>query len=163
MLSGLAPFHGLRDTDTLYAVVQGERPAIPANARELGISDGLWQLLTKCWNADYSGRPRIDEIHQHLSQEPALELISPPSKISRAPSYESVCESGTQKYGNVSGFKSVCSRAYSCIANIFVTTNKEIPAEGMFGATLWTTVLNASSRGFTVPHAHESCKSCGQH
>ena len=93
------PYRGHRDAEISYKVIQGDRPVMPANARELGLSEGLWQLILKCWNPNYPKRPQIDEILQHLFQEPALELILPPSNFPRAPSCESILESATQKYG----------------------------------------------------------------
>jgi len=99
------PFHGQRDTEISYKVIQGDRPVMPANAREVGISDGLWQLLVKCWNTNYINRPQIDEILQHLSQEPELESIFPPSNIPRTPSCETIFVSATQKYGAGSRYR----------------------------------------------------------
>ena len=153
------PFHTVRDTEVVYKVIQGERPTIPANASEIGISEGLWELLVKCWNHNYTKRPQINEIFQHLSQEPALALIFSPSNLPRAPSCESIFVSATQRYGNNSCFMLVSSHAYSSIADMFVTANMYMPTEGMFGAILWTTGLNTLSiRIPAVPHANESCR-----
>ena len=159
MLSGLVPFHSLRDTEIWCKVIQGERPAMPTNASELGISDGLWQLLVRCWNRNYFKRPQINEVLRHLCQDLALGLLFPPSpsNVPRAPSCESVFDSGTQRYGKCSWLRLVCWCAYSSIADIFVTANAEPQSEGMFGTTLWTTGLNPSPiRMSTVPHARKS-------
>ena len=150
------PFHSLRDTEISYKVIQDERPAMPTNASELGISNGLWQLLVRCWNRNYFKRPQINEVLRHLSQDPALGLLFPPSpsNVPRAPSCESVFDSGTQRYGKWYRLRLVYSYAYSSIADIFVTANAEPQTEGMFGTTLWTTGLNPSPiRMSTVPHA----------
>ena len=153
------PFHNVRDTEVVYKVIQGDRPLIPDNAGEIGISEGLWRLLAKCWNSNCTGRPQINEILQQLSQEPALGLIFPPSNLPRTPSSESVFVSATQKYGNSSCFMLVSSSAYSFIADMFVTANTYTPTEGMFSAILWTTGLNTFLiRIPTVPHASESCR-----
>ena len=153
------PFHNVRDTEVVYKVIQGERPAIPVNASEVGISEGLWKLLVKCWNHNYTERPQINEILQHLSQDPALELSFPPSNLPRAPSCESVFVSATQKYGNSSYFILVSSHAYLSLADIFVTANAYTSTEGTFGAILSTTGLNIFPiRTPTVPHAAESCR-----
>ena len=150
------PFHNVRDTEVVYKVIQGERPTIPANASEIGISEGLWQLLVRCWNHNYTGRPQINEIFQHLSQDPALGLIFSPSNLPRAAS-ESVFVSATQRYGNSSCFMLVSSCTYSSIAGVFVTANAYTPTEGMFGPILWTTGLNNFPiRIPTIPHASES-------
>jgi len=153
------PFHSVRDTEVVYKVIQGERPTIPANASEVGISEDLWQLLVKCWNHKYPERPKINEILLHLSRDPALGLIFPPSKLPRAPSCESMFVSATQKYGNSSCFTLVPSCVYSSIADIFVTANVDTPTEGTSGAMLRITILNTFPiRILTVPHATESCR-----
>jgi len=159
------PFHTLRDTEISYKVIQGDRPAMPTNASELGISDGLWQLLVRCWNVDYTKRPQINEILQRLSQEPDLGRIFPPLKPPPAPicDCESVFESGTQKYGNGSRSKPVCSPTHPSIGEIFVTApasaDARVSSEGMLGATLWIIGLNTPPvRMSAVPHAHKSCR-----
>ena len=150
------PFYALRDTEVSYKVIQGERPTKPPNANEIGISDGLWQLLTRCWDADYTKRPLIGEIFEQLCQEPARGRIFPPSRHPQIPSYESILDSGTQKYGNGSEFKLARSHAYSSTADIFVTAAAQTPIEGMVCATLRIGDINTSViRMRTVPHAHE--------
>jgi hypothetical protein len=152
------PFHNVRDTEVVYKVIQGERPVIPANASEVGISEGLWQLLVKCWNHSCTERPEINEILQHLSQEPALGLIFPHLNLPLAPSCESIFVSATQKYGNSLCFVLVSSRAYSSIADMFVTASVSTPTDGTSGDILWTTGLNTffPTRIPTVPDASES-------
>ena len=115
------PFHSVRDTEVVYKVIQGERPTIPANASEVGISEDLWKLLVKCWNHDYLERPKINEILGHLSRDPALGLIFLPPNLPRAPSCESM-------------FVPSCD--YLSIADLFVTAKVDTPTEGMFGAIL---------------------------
>ena len=95
------PFHTLRDPEIAYKVIQGERPPMPANHKALGISDELWELLSRCWHADATQRPPINEMFQHLCNDPAQELIFPPSPTHLPPNHESAV-SNTQKYGNYS-------------------------------------------------------------
>ena len=158
MLTGLVPFYPLRGTEVTFKVLQGDRPAKPTNAIDLGISDGLWQLLVGCWNADDHKRPQIKEIVQYLSHEPARGRNYPPSGLSHAhSSYESIPMSATHNHGNGPRFKLACSRAYSPTDDIFHATPPETPTEGMPGATSWTIGLNISViRIPTVPNAHDS-------
>jgi hypothetical protein len=159
VLSGLVPFHNVRDTEIVYKVIQGERPIIPANASEVGISEGLWRLLAKCWNENYTLRPETNEILQYLSQEPSLGLVFPHSNLPQAPSCENIPVSATENYGNSSCFVLVSSRAYLSIADIFVTADAYPATEGIFGVTSWTTGLNTFPiRVPTVPHASEPCR-----
>lgn len=132
MLTGVTPFHPLRDPEIAYKVIQGERPPMPPNAKDLGISDKLWQLLTRCWHADLTQRPQIDEILHHLCNDPARDLAFCPSSIGATPGCESVM-SNTQKYRNVSRLGLVSWLAYSCIGDMFFTASNQTPIEGMFG------------------------------
>lgn len=99
VLTGVMPFHTLLDTEVSYKVIQGERPALPTNAEALGISEELRQLLTRCWFAEYIQRPPIDEILQHLSNNPAQGLKFPPSRVPRASSRGSYAEPGKEEHG----------------------------------------------------------------
>lgn len=160
MLTGLAPFHPLQDVDISSKVLQGSRPMKPTNASDLGISDGLWELLTRCWNADDTKRPQVNEILKRLSQESTLWLIFPPSRLPSAPSYESTFLSMTQQYGNNPWFKLACLRAHPLPDDIFpspTTSTAQGPTEGMLGATLWTTGLNTPAiRISAPPYAYET-------
>ena len=98
------PFHSLRDTEISYKVIRGDRPVFPANAEGLGITDELRGLLSRCWLAECTNRPRIDEILHDLSENPAREITFPPSKISRVPNDESFSEPEKQKPGNEAWF-----------------------------------------------------------
>ena len=159
MLTGSTPFHPLRDAEISFKVLQGDRPLKPANASDSGISDGLWQLLARCWNADDSKRPQINEIFQHLCHEPARGWDYPPSGLSRAQIYESIPMSGTHEHGSSPPFKLACWRAYSLIDDIFHTTPPETTTEGMFGVIPLTVGLNTPTiRMSTIPNAYESYK-----
>jgi hypothetical protein len=136
VLTGLTPFHPLRDAEISYKVILGERPVMPSNAKDLGISDELWQLLFRCWYTNYTKRPSINEILRHLYNDPARALVFPPSQIPPASSCESVVPN-TQKYGNGLWFELVYQCSYSCTGDMFVTAgNVQTPIEGMLGATL---------------------------
>ena len=134
VLTGLTPFHPLRDAEISFKVLEGDRPAKPTNASDVGISDGLWQLLVRCWNSDDTKRPRVEEIFQHLCQEPARWSIFPPSRLLRPPSREDISMSATHKHGNSQRFFFACSRAHPSIDDIFhtaFTTSVQTPTEGM--------------------------------
>lgn len=124
------PFHSLQGSEIAFRVIRGDRPAMPANANNIGISNALWELLIECWNPNYNRRPEIKRVLQHLSQEPALELIFPPSNIPQAHNCESVSASNTRDFGDASCFGLEFPCAYSSVADIFFTVNSHPPAEG---------------------------------
>ena len=99
VLTGLMPFNALRDTEISYKVIQGDRPALPADAEDLGMSNGLWRLLTRCWHAECNERPPIDEVLQCLSDDPARGVIFPPSRFPGAYDRESSSEFEKQQGG----------------------------------------------------------------
>ena len=138
VLTGLTPFHPSRDAEIAFRVLQGHRPTKPANASDVGISEGLWQLLVRCWNVNDTKRPRVDEIYEHLCQEPARGRSFPPSNVPRAPSCENSLVSGTHQHGNSTRFELVPSRAYPSTDEIFRSAISEIvqtPTEGKLSAT----------------------------
>ena len=136
------PFHSLQGPEIAFMVIKGDRPAMPVNASDIGISNALWKLLIECWNPNYTKRPEIERVLQQLSQEPALGLIFPPSNVRQVPSCESVSVSNTRQFGDVSRFGLEFPRAYSSVADIFMTANVYPQTEGMFDATTWATSLN---------------------
>ena len=40
----------------------GARPEEPPNAKEIGISNALWELIQMCWDGKVEGRPQIQEV-----------------------------------------------------------------------------------------------------
>ena len=103
VLTCQVPFHTLRDTEISYKVIRGDRPVLPTNAEGLGITNELRGLLNRCWLAECTERPRVDEILHDLSESPARGITFPPSRISRVPNDESFFEPEKQKPGNECG------------------------------------------------------------
>jgi len=67
VLTGWYPFYYLEDNWRVKAAVaRGERPSKPVNARLLGFSDELSELLVRCWKKSPSDRPTLDELLCHL-------------------------------------------------------------------------------------------------
>ena len=52
-------------------MVQGLRPAGPANASSVGFSDLLWVFVQRCWGGDAKLRPKVTEVVTHLGREAA--------------------------------------------------------------------------------------------
>ena len=68
VLTGLQPFYHLRSFSSAFAVVRGERPEKPRDAESLGFSNGLWELVQRCWSESNSDRPTARELHDYLSR-----------------------------------------------------------------------------------------------
>ena len=48
-------------------VIDGERPGKPPNAKSLGFSDTLWELVQLCWSVPSSIRPAVQRLFDDLS------------------------------------------------------------------------------------------------
>jgi len=62
ILTSKQPFLQKRKARVMYAVILGERPVKPENAKEIGMTDAMWDLLKECWMEDRVARPDITEV-----------------------------------------------------------------------------------------------------
>ena len=62
VLTGKWPFFPKRKMEVMHAVMSGGRPPKPENAEEIGMTEVLWDLLTRCWREDKTTRPSIAEV-----------------------------------------------------------------------------------------------------
>lgn len=62
VLAGKKPFSQVGGARIAHAVISGERPAKPENAKQVGMTDVVWDLLTECWREDRTKRPDISNI-----------------------------------------------------------------------------------------------------
>ena len=62
VLTGELPFRNYRPQELAYYVSYGSRPEKPADAKEIGISDPLWDLIRNCWDGKIADRPQIQEV-----------------------------------------------------------------------------------------------------
>ncbi|KAK1223868.1 Rho guanine nucleotide exchange factor [Marasmius sp. AFHP31] len=88
IFAGRVPFHDLIDGAVLLAVyVEKQQPSRPA---ELDDNDGVWELMTSCWNYDPSNRPTATDL---LNRVRLLQSSSIPggegNNIQSAPSWKS--------------------------------------------------------------------------
>lgn len=56
---------------SVFAVMDGLRPAKPNNALAIGFSDPLWAFVQRCWDANMKLRPRVAEVVAQLSKATA--------------------------------------------------------------------------------------------
>ena len=49
-------------------IAKGSRPKKPENAANLGITDGLWGIIERCWSADKNARPTLETILSFLRE-----------------------------------------------------------------------------------------------
>ena len=67
VLSGDPPLWGItNEASLIYAIMEGYRPKKPDAAESLGFTNGLWEIVQRCWLADVSARPDVETILSHL-------------------------------------------------------------------------------------------------
>ena len=69
LFTGRYPFHESRlDAQVINKVLSGKRPPRLENAKSLGLSDEVWQIMERCWKEDRRKRPRISSALQDLKR-----------------------------------------------------------------------------------------------
>jgi cyclophilin family peptidyl-prolyl cis-trans isomerase len=62
VFSGRVPFGNMKNESVVIQIASGKRPAKPQAAEQLGLTAEMWKFIEKCWNANPSKRPTIDEV-----------------------------------------------------------------------------------------------------
>lgn len=69
LFTGRYPFHESRlDAQVINKVLTGKRPPRLNDAKALGMSDEVWQVMERCWREDRRKRPRISSALQDLKR-----------------------------------------------------------------------------------------------
>ena len=55
-------------TEVVFQILRGDRPKMPKNAREVGLTVEIWNLIESCWRQDPKRRPTIEEIVARLQE-----------------------------------------------------------------------------------------------
>ena len=55
-------------------IINGERPARPQEAQELGLVDSVWDMTLSCWQKDPSNRPTAAGVVEFLREWLAVSL-----------------------------------------------------------------------------------------
>ncbi|KAF9644872.1 kinase-like protein [Thelephora ganbajun] len=77
VLSGHSPFPGCKDPVVIRKVMDGERPERPQAIQGTWFTDGLWEMLERCWEPRPDDRPSLKTIFQSL--EGVARPLLPPS------------------------------------------------------------------------------------
>lgn len=63
VLCGCVPFHDLANPFMVVAEIsKGTRPEKPEDAAKFGFTDGLWEIVERCWSADRDARPTLEAV-----------------------------------------------------------------------------------------------------
>jgi len=81
VLTGSQPFYDQKwvVSELTYRVVDGERPAKPGNAEQVGFGGGTWELMEECWMEEPTRRPAIDRVLAHLARVAASSTVVDPT------------------------------------------------------------------------------------
>jgi len=66
VLCGKLPYWDQRG-NIVQAVMEGRRPSKPAEATELGFTDGLWWIVKCCWLGNRDMRPDVETVLSRLT------------------------------------------------------------------------------------------------
>ena len=62
VFSGKVPFGNMKNESVVIQIATGKRPAKPRAGKQLGLSAEMWRFIGRCWSANASERPTIDEV-----------------------------------------------------------------------------------------------------
>ena len=62
VFSGEVPFPDMTNGTVVVQIAGGKRPAKPPAAEQLGLTTEMWKFVEKCWLANPSKRPTMDEV-----------------------------------------------------------------------------------------------------
>ena len=79
VLSGKSPFMSLREHIIMRKVLEGERPGMPEGADGVWFTDGLWEMVNRCWATQPKSRPSAEAILECV--EGVSGTWGPPSRV----------------------------------------------------------------------------------
>ena len=56
------PFEGRNNEAAMLQISRGNRPKMPGNAQEVGLTSEMWKLLERCWQQSPEERPKMEEV-----------------------------------------------------------------------------------------------------
>ena len=62
VFTGKVPFVDMKNESVVIHIANGKRPAKPQAAGQLGLTAEMWKFIERCWTANPSKRPTIDEV-----------------------------------------------------------------------------------------------------
>ena len=74
IFTGRSPFSKLTAPVITSKILAGKRPARPGKARELGLTDWVWDITVRCWRQDPAQRPTMREVVRLLREWPVFSL-----------------------------------------------------------------------------------------
>ena len=77
VLSRHVPFYRCKNLAIFQKVMQGDRPERPGGAEGVWLTDGIWEILERCWVSTPQNRPGVDDVLLRL-ENVSRSWISPP-------------------------------------------------------------------------------------
>ena len=62
VFTGKIPFEEQKNEAVALRISQGGRPAMPVNARDVGLTNEMWKVLESCWRKTPKKRPGVGEL-----------------------------------------------------------------------------------------------------
>lgn len=62
VFTGDVPFRNMKNKTVDDQIVNGKRPGKPQDAEQLGLTEGVWKFIRRCWTENPNKRPAIEEV-----------------------------------------------------------------------------------------------------
>ena len=68
VFTGEVPFVGQGNAAVVFKILGGERPKMPENAQDVGLTVEMWNLIESCWQQNPKKRPTMREVVVKLQE-----------------------------------------------------------------------------------------------
>jgi hypothetical protein len=68
IFTGEIPFVEQENVAVVFQILRGDRPEMPENAQEVGLTVEIWKLIESCWRQNPKKRPTIKEVVVRLQE-----------------------------------------------------------------------------------------------
>ncbi|OCH92665.1 kinase-like protein [Obba rivulosa] len=68
IFTGEPPFPTHHDAQVIIDISRGKRPSRPSDRTEVGLSDGIWTLIERCWQTVPWSRPSMMQVKQCIQE-----------------------------------------------------------------------------------------------
>ena len=66
VFTGNVPYDKEGNHKVLGTIRNGIRPSLPQDARDVGLTTEMWNLIQRCWHSEPGNRPTIDQVVDRL-------------------------------------------------------------------------------------------------
>ena len=85
LVTGKAPYTGVRDDDVNYLISNGLGPIEPRQFEAPGMTTAVWKIAKRCWHRQAGERPEVNAVLRSLERiaDPGMYAHEPRSRPER--------------------------------------------------------------------------------